>query len=239
MPRRLFILFFIIILSACGADTPAEPPTPTEPPLIGAVQITSPKLGSVIYAETLYISGTIQGVDAFTLHIETVTGETLFNGEITGVNGHWNREIIHGYTGEPIEAIIQAKSTDSHVSLQYDELPILISSLTYREDGIFGLVLFPSEQQSVGGDSIQVEGTASGIPDSRLSILLRHDKGLIDKQIIVLDNPYRIDERTWTADLLTNGYLGTAFIDIAYTDSETKSELILDTISIIIGSAAG
>lgn len=239
MPRRFFILFFIVILSACGADTPAEPPAPTEPPLVGAVTITSPKLGSVIYAETLFISGTIQGVDVFTLHIETVAGETLFNGKITGINGHWNREIVHGYSGEPLEAIIQAKSTDLRVSLQYDELPILISSLAYREEGIFGLLLFPAEQQSVGGDSIQVEGTASGIPDSRLSILLRHDKGLIDKQIIVLDNPYRIDERTWTADLLTNGYLGTAFIDIAYTDSETKSELILDTISIIIGSAAG
>ena len=239
MPKQFFILFFITLLSACGTNTPAETPSPTEPPLIGAVEITSPKLGSIIYAETLFISGTIQGVDAFTLHIETATGEVLFDGTITGIDGYWSREIVHGYAGEPIEAIIQAKSTDSRVSLQYDELPILISSLAYREEGIFGLILFPSEQQSVGGDSIQIEGTASGIPDSRLSVTLRYDEGLIDKQIIVLDNPYRLDERTWSADLLTNGYLGTAFIDIAYTDPETQSEQILDTISIIIGSAAG
>jgi len=239
MLRLFFLLFIIASLSACGSDTPTEPPAPTQPPLIGAVDITSPKLGSVIYAETLYVSGTIQGVDVFKLHIETLTGEILFDGEITGIDGHWNKEIVHDYTGEPIEAIIQAKSTDSRVSLQYDELPILIASVVYREEGIFGLVLSPTEQQSVGGDSLQIEGTASGIPDNRLAIMLRHDEGLVDKQVIILDNPYRIDARTWSADLLTNGYLGTAFIDIAYTDPETNSEHILDTISIIIGSAAG
>ena len=240
MLRLFFLLSIIVLSSACGADTlPAESPTPTEPPLVGAVKITSPKLGSVIYAETLFISGTIQGVEAFKLHIETVNGEILFNGEITGIDGHWNTEIVHGYSGEPIEALIQAKSTDSRVSMQYDERPILIASVAYREEGIFGLILYPTEQQSVGGDSIQIEGTASGIPDNRLSLLLRHDEGLIDKQIIILDNPYHIDARTWSANLLTNGYLGTAFIDIAYTDPETNSEQILDTISIIIGSAAG
>lgn len=239
--RRLFFLLFIIAsLSACGTDTtPDETPAPTEPPLIGAVEISSPKLGSVIYAETLFVSGTIQGVDSFNLLIETVSGEILFDGEITGIDGHWNREIIHGYTGEPIEAIIHAKSTDSRVSLQYDERPILIASVAYREEGVFGLILFPTEGQSVGGDSIQIEGTASGIPDNRLSILLRHDEGLIDKQVIFLDNPYRIDARTWSADLLTNNYQGVATIDIAYTDPQTNSEQILDTISIVIGSAAG
>ena len=239
--RKLFFLVTIItLLSACTTDnTPSEPPVPTDPPLIGAVEITSPKLGSVIYAETLYLSGTIQGVDTFKLHIETLNGETLFNGDISGIDGHWNKEIVHGYSGEPIEAIIHAKSSDGRVSLQYDELPILIASLSYREEGIFGLILYPADQQSAGGDSIQIEGTASGIPDNRLIVLLRHDEGLIDKQIIILDNPYRIDARTWSADLLTNGYLGTAFIDIAYTDPEIQSEVILDTISIIIGSAAG
>jgi len=240
MPRLFFLIFIIALSSACGADsTPTEPLAPTEPPLIGAVEITSPKLGSVIYAETLFVSGTIQGVDAFRLRIETMSGETLFNGDISGIDGHWNREIVHGYAGEPIEAVIHAKSTDSRVSLQYDERPMLISSVAYREDGILGLILYPTEQQSVGGDSIQIEGTASGIPDSRLSISLRHDEGLIDKQIIFLDNPYRIDARTWSADLLTNNYQGAAFIDIAYTDPQTNSEQVLDTISIVVGSAAG
>ena len=115
----------------------------------------------------------------------------------------------------------------------------MATSLDYREAGISGLILFPTEGLSVGGDSIQIEGTASGIPDNRLSISLRHDEGLIDKQVIILDNPYRIDARTWSADLLTNNYQGVATIDIAYIDPQTNSEQILDTISIVIGSAAG
>jgi hypothetical protein len=240
MRRLFFLLTIITLVSACGTDnTPAEPPVPTEPPLIGGVDITSPKLGSVIYAETLFVTGTIEGVDAFRLHISTLNGDILFDGSISGVDGHWSREIVHNYNGEPVEAIILAKSTDSRVSLQYDERPILIASASYREDGLMGLILFPTEQQSVGGDSIQIEGTASGIPDNRLSISLRHDEGLIDKQVIILDNPYRIDARTWSGDLLTNNYQGIATIDIAYTDPETNTEQIIDSITVTIGSAAG
>ena len=237
---KSFILFAIIaVLSSCGTNFPAETPMPTEPSLIGRVDIASPQLGSIIYAELLFASGSIQGVDAFQLRVETVDGDVLYDAKITGIDGHWRREIVHGYSGEPIEAVIRAKSANSQVKSVYDEVPILISSLAYREEGIIGKILFPTEQQTVGGDSIQVTGTASSIPDNRLSLMLRYDDGLLDKQIIALDNPYQIDERVWSADLLTNGYLGEAFIDIAYTDPETDSEEVLDTISIIIGSVAG
>lgn len=241
MPKFILLAIIILIVSACGAGdaVPDVPPTPTEPPLIGGVDIFSPQLGSIIYAETLAVGGSIDGVDAFRLTIETVNDDPLFDGIINNVNGSWQSEIIHGYQGEPIEAILTARSTDRRVSLVYDELAILIASVNYREDGIFGQILFPSDAQQVGGDAIQVSGTVSGLPDNRLSIMLRHDEGLIDKQIITIDNPYRIDERVWSADLLTNGYLGRATIEVSYTDPVTETEHILDTISIVIGSAAG
>jgi len=238
---KIILILAIVIISACssGDAVPDVPPTPTEPPLIGGVQILSPQLGSIIYAETLAVSGLMDGVEAFRLTVETVDGISLFDGIINGVDGGWQAEIIHGYTGEPVEAILTARSTDRRVSLKYDELSVLISSLAFREDGIIGQVLTPSDNQQVGGDSIEVAGTASGIPDNRISIMLRHDEGLIDKQIITIDNPYQVDERVWSADLLTNGYLGRATIEVSYTDTITESEQILDTISIVIGSAAG
>lgn len=235
----LTLLTILLLLSACGANTPATTPVPTQPALEGAVQITSPQLGSIIYAEALAITGTIEDVEGFQLEIETLDGETLFDGEVAAVDGMWGREIIHGYEGEPIEAIIRAKSTDNRISNPYVEVPILLSSLTYREEGILGQILSPTGSQSVGGDFIEIMGTSSGILDNRLTIMLRHDEGLLDKQVIVLDNPYLIDERVWTASLLTNGYVGNAIVEIAYTDSETESEQTLDTISIIIGSVAG
>lgn len=235
----LTLLSILLFLSACGANEPATTPVPTQPALEGSVQITSPQLGSIIYAETLAITGIIEDVDTFQLQIETLDGETLFDGEIATTGGTWSREIIHGYAGEPIEAIMRAKSTHNSISNPYVEIPILLSSLTYREEGILGQILSPTESQSVGGDSIEIMGTSSGILDNRLTIMLRHDEGLLDKQIIVLDNPYLIDERVWTVSLLTNGYVGNATVEIAYTDSETESEQPLDTISIIIGSVAG
>jgi len=241
MQKFLSLLLILFLASACGTGESVSdsPPTPTEPPLIGGVDIMSPQLGSIIYAETLAVNGSMDSVDAFRLTIETVDGELLFDGMIDGINSSWQGEIVHGYQGEPIEAILTARSTDRRVSLVYDELAILIASMTYREEGIFGQILLPSEDQQVGGDAIQISGTASGIPDNRLSIMLRHDEGLIDKQIIPVDNPYRVDERVWSADLLTNGYQGQATIEVTYTDPITESEQILDTTSIIIGSSAG
>lgn len=239
MLKPYLILMLVMMLSACGGDAPAETPMPTEPPLIGGVRITSPQLGSVIYAEVLVVAGTIEGVDSFQLEIETVDGMALFDGEIQGHDGHWRLEIVHDYAGEPVETVIRAKSTDDRVSLQYDEVPILVSSLRFRDAGVFGTIWSPLPEQSLGGDSIEVMGTASGIPDSRLTILLRHDGGLIDQQVITLDNPYRVDERVWIANLLTNGFLGEATIEIAYVDIQTESEQILDTISILIVSEAG
>lgn len=239
MPRQISYLITIFLLVSCGPNAPAETPVPTEPSLEGQVQVTSPQLGSIIYAEMLAVAGVVEEIETFQLEIETLDGVMLFDGEVRSANGQWSEEIVHGYHGEPIEAVIRAKPLDHRVTQAYHEVPILIASLAYRDEGTFGSVLFPSDQQSVGGDAIEVMGTASGIPENRLSIMLRHDEGLIDKQVITLNNPYQVDERMWLANLLTNGYQGEAFIDIAYTNNETETEQILDTISIIIGSAAG
>ncbi len=241
MSKLISFMIVMLFISACssGVAVPDAPPQPTEPPLVGGVSIASPQLGSIIYAETLAISGSMDGVEAFRLTIETATKDLLFDGIINSVDGSWQTEIVHGYQGEPTEAILTARSTDRRVSLTYDELAILLTSVSYREEGIFGQVLTPANEQQVGGDAIQVSGTVSGLPTNRLSIILRHDEGLIDKQIITIDNPYRIDERVWSADLLTNGYLGRAVIDVSYTDPITETEQVFDSISIIIGSAAG
>ncbi len=240
MYRLLLILTITLLASACSGDVaPDLTPAPTEPPLIGGVNIVSPQLGSVIHAEVLSASGTIDGVEAFRLELETVDGEILFDGIINSQGDAWRAEVILDYVGEPVEAVLRAKSKDRRVSLQYDELSLLIAPMTLRDEGVFGIVLSPSEDQQVGGDAIQISGTASGISDSRLSIVLKHDEGLIDKQIIRLDNPYQVDERVWSADLLTNGYMGRATLEVSYTNPETESEQILDTISILIGSVAG
>lgn len=235
----LSLVIALLMIAGCTSDEPSETSMPTQPPLVGHVEITSPKTGAIIYAETLYIGGSIQGVDRFQLQVQTLDGDMLYDSGVMGVAGHWNIEIPHAYVGEPIEAIVRAKSSDDRVTLPYGEMSILISSLDNRPEGIFGAILAPADGSPAGGDAIQVNGTASGIPDNRLTVTLRDDKGLIDKQVIVQDNPYHVDERTWSADLLTNGYTGTAMIDLAYTDSDSGAETLLDSISIVIGSAAG
>lgn len=234
-----FLTFIMLLMTACGADAPAQTPLPTEPALIGAVKIESPSLGAVIYAEAIYVSGSAQGTDDFRLQIETAEGISIFDGIVTAIQGHWVREVLHSYTDDPTELVIRALATDKRVSLQYDEVVVLLAPLEFRPEGIFAIILSPLANMAVGGDALEVSGTASGIPDGRLTLILRNDKEMLDKQVIVQFNPYVIDERTWSADLLTNGYTGTATIDLSYHDPESDSDVLLDSISIIIGSAAG
>lgn len=130
---RILSLFAILIfaLIACSPNEPSleTPPTPTERPLIGTVQISMPQANAVIDTEVLLVQGSIADVESFRLTIITSTGQQLFDGHIDTNDGSWQREIVHNYHGSPIDATITAYATDRHISQTYDELSITIGSV--------------------------------------------------------------------------------------------------------------
>jgi hypothetical protein len=130
---RIISLFTILIfaLVACSPNEPSieTPPTPTERPLIGTVQIDAPQSDAVIDTEVLLVQGSIADVESFRLTIITSTGQQLFDGHIGANAGNWQREIVHNYHGEPVEATITARATDRHIHQAYDELSVTIGTV--------------------------------------------------------------------------------------------------------------
>lgn len=236
----LVIAVSIVFLAACGMpNIPAETPTPTVPPLIGDVTIDQPESGSIIYAETMLLSGTASDVPAegFLLRL-TINEETIVESTIQPEDGVWSVQWVHQYTGEPTEATLTALSPNPLVQAEYITSLIVLSSVAHRPEGVFGRLLFPNDEEVLGGDQLEVRGTASGIPDNTLTVVLENSEGIISQQTAIIDNPFFIDEMIWSADLTVTGETGPATIRVYYTD-ESGEEVLLDEVDIMLSMVAG
>jgi hypothetical protein len=230
---RRIILAFLLFASACSPAMPLPTMTPAIPTLEGNVDILYPQDGSVIYSEALTISGTAT-TSNFALKMIGPDEKIIAQTTVQAQEDDWKVELVHSYRGEPIEVNILAVPTDADSDLDYDIATILIAPLDSRPEGVFGSITAPSDGDSVGGEVIQISGTASGLPENLLSIaLIGSDGAIIDSRDITVYNPYVIDDMPWTAELTTNGYTGVAEIRIS------SGETTLSSINVNVTAEAG
>jgi hypothetical protein len=243
-------LIFAMLMMVIAACTPAasDPGTgeltvlSTEAPLPGSVEIEVPENGAIIYAETMFISGTASDLPdgGFQLEVVTASGEQLVETTVQPDDGSWQVELVHGYEGDPMEAQIFALPVDTTIQGEYDVETIAVSSQDNRPEGTFGSIISPGEGVTLGGDSIEVSGTASGLFENTLVVVLEDAEGsVLDEEILTITNPYFIDEMVWSATLETDGYTGEATIRAYYQDAQDGDEVTLDEVTFTLQVAAG
>lgn len=237
-PVLLLSLTILTLLAACGGDDPEgfQDPTAAFEPGTSTVDILLPRTSTIIYAETIQISGMLaDNPQEFSIRLLTPNGETLTEVQVNAQPGEWQTEVIHGYSGDPSEIEIKAVATNGEI---YDTESVLLSSITHRPEGVFASIIAPLEGDTVGGDSIPVEGRASGIESNSLTIeLVDSNNTVVDTQLVPLNNPSVIDEVPWSAELNRGQATGSATIRISTTQASEITEF--DRIAVILTEAAG
>jgi hypothetical protein len=230
---RVLLLFVVFILCGCGSIIGG--PTPTPDPMAGEVTLLSPSQGSVIYASTVYVSGTLAAVEQKSLLVRLIKpdGGVIAQARVEANAGEWRTEIIHGYTGEPTLVtveVVPAIAAEAGVLAQSD---ILFGVLSERPEGAFINILTPQDGLEVGGDTVQIMGTASGIEGNTLLVELIGDSGeVIGSETISLTGRYPIDETPWTAALTLGEYRGNAVLQV------TGGEVV-ERLTVLVGESAG
>jgi hypothetical protein len=239
MYRISLIVVLTLMLAACK---PAAPPTPTVPPIVGDVQITTPVTGSIIYAPTIYLSGTASGIPAggFRLLITSAEDETIADTTVTTSGDTWAVEFPNPVTDTPVEITILALPTDATVPGDYDVVSVMLAAESLRPEGVFGTINAPFDGDSPGGDIIPVFGTASGLFEGTMNLALEQPDGtVISELVLTVPNPGMMDEVPWAAEVTTNGYRGEAVIRAYYHSARDGEKITLDTVTVTVQDAAG
>lgn len=239
--RRLYILLLIIVLAACGAAPEGTSNNSLNgTSLRGDVRITFPQSGTVIYSEGLYVEGTAIDLpdEGFILRAVLPDDSVLVQTTIQPEDTSWSVEMLHNYTGNPTQIILEAIPANEADSY-YSEQSLIVSNLEHRPEGTFGTLLSPIPDMSVGGDLIEIVGTASGIPDNTFTIsLTERDGTTITELEYEIPTPYNIDEVLWIADMPIQGYTGLATVTITYVDADGETQT-LGSADIVVSVVAG
>lgn len=241
---RLLPVFALLvaIVAACGPAANAPTATPEIPTPQGQVVIENPANGSIIYAETLTVSGTASDLpdDTFRLILRAPDDTVVTEADVTVIDNRWQTEFVHEHEGDPAEMMLIAAPTDATITGDYDIVSLVVSPLENRPDGTFGTIISPQEGQSTGGDIIAVAGTASGLFEGTLIIrLLNEDDAIISENIITVTNPGIVDDVPWSAEITTEGYTGPATLTIGYTDAQDGDDVIIDQVDFTVTNTAG
>ena len=247
--RRLIVVFGAVVIIGLVAaiavlTRPAPDPegfhNPTAIPgaFNASVSITHPPDGSILYAESLFVAGTASAPQTFRVELVDFNGAVIADGIVETAGGGWSLEVPHSYQGDPGEATVRAVPLDEG-SDQYDQSLVLLSPLDERPEGAFGTVTFPAVGAEVGGDVIPVEGRASGLPGNALTIELIGDDGAaIDSQLVILQNPYYVDDLPWSVTISPQDYVGSATIHVYFSPPDAETPTV-EVIPVVVGSAAG
>jgi hypothetical protein len=234
MRRPFFVILFLIALAGCSVGAA---PTPT--PVPGSVTFRFPQSGAFIYAPTLYFAGQAENLPGNQFHLTAVTAsdENIVDTMITVENGQWTYEIPNPHTGDPIEVSINAMTTGG---VELDSESIVLATEAQRPEGVFGTIISPIEGETVGGESIPVSGTASGLFEGTMNLGLETPEGEeVSGIVITVENPGMMDEVPWQADLATNNYRGPAVLRAYYHSAKDGSVVTLATVQITVAEAAG
>lgn len=248
--RWLYGVVMILLVSSCQSssgivDSPTtQQSTPVADSAQGSVEILMPANGSIIYAEALYITGTAHEIpeEGFLFQAISTQGEILAEAPVQTIaeDGNWFLEIPYQPLEEPGEVTILALAANGTIESPYTFVSVMVAPLTYRPEGTFGSIASPQEDSVIGGDQIQVIGTASGLPGNSFTLTLETGTGdEIAITHVQIDTPYTIDELVWSADLETNDYTGPAFIHAFSLDPETNTRIELGRVQVMVSAVAG
>jgi len=235
MLRNMLILLLPVLLAACAAGDSGQP-TPTTAPFTSDVTVVQPQAGTVIYAEAVRVSGTVNGEAAQTLRIVLVDAdaEILASSILDAAPGEWSVELPHGYQGEPaaIDLLVQPNGEDT--GADYARIPLTFADITHRPDGAFASIRFPSEGDALGGDTVLVEGSVSGVRAITVTLLDANDE-IIDAREIDLSHEFAVDEVPWQVELSPGGYAGAARVEVLSNDDGS----VLAAVTVTLDLAAG
>lgn len=244
--RNLLLIMMLSLAAGSAACRPSPAESiPTAPVLVGSVEIQVPPEGAIIYAEVVYAAGISAQLPAqgFLLKLNNAEDETLIQVTVVPDSaGHWAVELPHPYNGEPTEmTLIAAPHYDgAPTEIDYAAQPLVLAGQSYRPPGIFGSIFTPTDGATVGGDSMLVSGTVSGVFEGSFSLALIDSTGsAIDTQIVTAASGSALDEVPWTAALATHGYTGAAEIRVLVYSADDGSESVLAKASIVITQDAG
>lgn len=238
---RILFALFMVMLAACS---PSQN-TSTQTGASGSasmeearVLVQSPADGSVIYAELLYAAGIVQheAQAGFRLLLVDAAENTLAETIIyPDDNANWRVELPHQYQGEPSEMTLISLPLDAESAEGYSTTPLIVAGLAHRPEGTFGSIRLPHDGLTVGGESLLVEGTISGVGDVpvRIQLIPNNDPRPLDSAVVESSSPYALDETLWRIELSTAFYIGPARL-VLVTD-----DVILAEIGITITEAAG
>lgn len=232
----------VLALAACGGSSESNTPAPSAPEMFaGEVEIVYPPNGTVIYAEVMAVHGTMFGAQelTFTVQVNTIDGQPIAQADVTTGRGDWQVELPHTYSGEPVEAVLRVIPIGVSQGI-YTSVPLVVAGLSHRPEGVFGSLTRPTEGEVVGGDSIPVEGKASGVFEGTINLaLVTPEGGIISEQIVTVMNPYYVDEVPWRSELATNGHIGLARVWMYIISANDGSFTTLGEVNVIIEVSAG
>lgn len=241
--KRLTLLSALMLgLAACGGTSDNRTPATSAPDMFaGEVEIVYPPNGTVIYAEVIAVHGTMFGAQdlTFTVQVNTIDGQLIAQTDVATERGDWQVELPHTYSGEPVEAVLRVIPIGVSEGI-YTSVPLVIAGLSHRPEGVFGSLTRPTEGEVVGGDSIPVEGMASGVFEGTINLaLVTPEGGIISEQIVTVMNPYFVDQVPWRSELVTNGHIGLARVWMYIISANDGLFITLGEANVIIEVSAG
>lgn len=223
--KPFLFLTLLLLLTACGGNPDA---------ISGSVTLSYPPDGTIVYASALHLKGMLADVPSQSLLIRLANtgGVTLSETILETEAGEWSLDLVHGYTGEPSEAIISILPAEKPEAGVFASTTILLAALEHRPEGVYVDVRSPVDGAEAGGDSIEVTGRVSGAESVRLE-LVSSNGAVIDSKTIETGSVYLVDDVPFTTGLATTNYTGTALLNIYAGDELVESRTIIMT------SAAG
>jgi len=212
------------------------PPTPTSPPTAGEILVFAPHAGDTVYAELIYMTGEIQNApQTLIAQIYDVDNNLLATAPIPIQFGKWTIEMLRPiYIGEATIQIVSAvNSTAIHATI-----PIFLGDIKNRPSGTFGSLITPSDGDQAGGDTILVQGRASGVVDNKIQLVLENGDGVTILHEVIILNPYGVDDVLWQTDLPIAGVSGSATLTVYFTHPDVPDP-ILSRVTLVITQVAG
>lgn len=239
--RSLSLMLLLAgLLSAC-ATTDSQTSTPTTPPFTSEISVTQPQPGSVIYAETITVTGEVSGdaAQGFVVELLGPEGVVLASSQQEAAPGPWSVELPHTFSGETAPATLRVRPPDAGEGSEvYASIALLIGDIAFRPEGVFAALIVPQDGDTLGGDTLAVEGTASGVES--LTVELRDAAGdLIEAHTVALHNPYLIDEVPWQVAFERGERTGPAVIRVLAVDPSGGETSLLAEANVLLGEAAG
>ncbi|MGQ9887825.1 MAG: hypothetical protein ACUVSX_04975 [Aggregatilineales bacterium] len=207
------------------------------------MRITHPPAGANIYAEVMYLAGTAPALsdERFVLRLVGPDGDVISSHIVDAQqDGEWQIELLHSYSGEPIEVVVEALPVGAAGQQLYDAVTVMLAGIQHRPASLTGSIDYPAPAEPLGGEAIIVSGAFSGVPGNSFWLaLVAADGRLLDERQVELHNPYHIDLMPWSAELATSGYVGPAEVRAFVRAADGTVERALDSVAVVIAQEAG